>query len=63
MSSEGKFWIRVVAALLVILVYLWWKVFSLTGILWWNFTVPDEERKAPSTNEEFVSPYLPADEE
>jgi len=61
MSREGKFWIKVVTALLLLLVYLWWEVFSLTGILWWDFNIPAEKRKPPYTNEEFRSPYVPVE--
>lgn len=60
MESENKFWFRIVLGLLILFIFLWWKVFTLTGVLWWNFTIPEEERLPACMNEEFVSPYRPS---
>jgi hypothetical protein len=57
LENERKFWLKIVLGLVVLSIFLWWKVFTLTGVLWWDFTIPEEERLPATTNEEFDSPY------
>ncbi len=59
MERETGFWMKLAAGLLVILAFLWWKVFTITGVLWWDFSIPEEERLPAYRNESFTKPAVP----